>query len=124
MLRVSHSCKDDNNPSDYRDGDDNKTKPQDNLSRVAKIIAEFVNLFVLKYKNSGNVASLHAHRHVVLYKLFVDGYCLRVRIPDDFDHDDCQKLIDHFTQLNSFLQTFDIQLTVCDLLDSGEGMHT
>ncbi|EAN79651.1 DNA repair and recombination helicase protein PIF2 [Trypanosoma equiperdum] len=63
-------------------------------------------------------------RYIVLYKLFVDAFAFRVRIPQDMSEKDMRDLALHLRGLETWLPACGLGVFLREILDSPDGLHT
>ncbi|KEG13633.1 PIF1 helicase-like protein [Trypanosoma grayi] len=102
--------------------------PGDPTSVDAKQLAAALEKYVLEFVNnvphaSRLTLSLLGQRYIVLYKLFVDAFAFRVRIPPEMDEKDEQGLACHLRSLESWLPAQGLGVRLREIVVLPDGLH-
>ncbi|RNF10624.1 putative DNA repair and recombination protein,mitochondrial precursor [Trypanosoma rangeli] len=88
-------------------------------------LEQYVFEFVQKVPNASSLTiSLLGQRHVVLYKLFVDAFVFRVRIPHELNEKDEHELACHLRNLETWLPVQGLGVYLREIVASPDGLHT
>ncbi|RNF25851.1 putative DNA repair and recombination protein,mitochondrial precursor [Trypanosoma conorhini] len=94
-------------------------------NKLLAALEQYVFEFVKKVPHASSLTiSLLGQRHVVLYKLFVDAFVFRVRIPHELNEKDEQDLACHLRNLESWLPAQGLGVQLREIVASPEGLHT
>ncbi|KAF5223986.1 putative DNA repair and recombination helicase protein PIF2 [Trypanosoma cruzi] len=96
-----------------------------NRDKLLMSLEQYVFEFVNKVPNASSLTiSLLGQRNVVLYKLFVDAFAFRVRIPHELNEKDEHELACHLRNLESWLPAQGLGVSLREIIVSPDGLHT
>ncbi|ESL09140.1 PIF1 helicase-like protein [Trypanosoma rangeli SC58] len=94
-------------------------------NKLFMALEQYVFEFVQKVPNASSLTvSLLGQRHVVLYKLFVDAFVFRVRIPHELNEKDEHELAFHLRNLETWLPAQGLGVYLREIVASPDGLHT
>ncbi|KAH9599672.1 DNA helicase Pif1-like [Trypanosoma melophagium] len=96
-----------------------------NINTLTLALEQYVLEFVSKVPHASTLTlSLLGQRHIVLYKLFIDAFAFRVRIPAEMDEKDEAGLAAHLRALESWLPARGLGVSLREIITSPNGLHT
>ncbi|ORC88583.1 PIF1 helicase-like protein [Trypanosoma theileri] len=96
-----------------------------NIDKLTLILEQYVLEYVSKVPHASTLTlSLLGQRHIVLYKLFVDAFAFRVRIPAEMNEKDEAGLAAHLRSLESWLPAHGLGVSLREIITSPNGLHT